>query len=240
MKIKIWAHRGYSYLYPDNTMLSFKKALSAGADGIECDIQKTHDNQFVIVHDSFIVSGNNKLYISKTTLEELRKIDLGYGEKIITLKELITFFPEGKTLDIELKSDTITENDCTEIFRIMKSTDKNLDYYICSFKLTLLNFFIKKHITVGYLTGFESFRDGFITILRNIKKIKGNYLSIPVLLFPPVICYITKFFVKALKLLGYRFNFWTVNSKRYLKRIKGLGNIIITDKVKEFVKILES
>lgn len=234
MKLKIWAHRGYSFLYPDNTMLAFIKALETGADGVECDIQKTKDNQFVVIHDPFIISGKKKYYISQTTLNELRKINLGKGEKIITLEELIDFYPEGKTLDIELKSDTISGKDCKDIYGIMQNTRKRLDYYICSFKLSLLVFFLKKGITTGYLTGYESLKDSIIYILRNIKKIKGNFLSVPVEIFPPILYPFTRLFIKVFKLFGFKFNFWTVNNRKYLKRIKGLGNIIITDKVEEF------
>ena len=37
----IFAHRGDSWFYPENTVLSFKKAIKAGCDGIELDVHKT-------------------------------------------------------------------------------------------------------------------------------------------------------------------------------------------------------
>jgi len=236
-KIKVWAHRGYSYLYPENTILSFKKAIDTGADGIECDIQKTKDGHFVVIHDPFIETDSGLLYISETTLQELKKIDLGSGEKLITLTELIKFFPEKITLDIEIKCDTITKNDCPDIYNIIKSTNKNIDYYICSFKISLLIFFIKKGMTVGFLTGPESLQDSILYIIRNIKKIKFNYLSIPIQAFFSILSPITRFVVKTFKLFGFKFNFWTVNNPEFLKNIKGLGNIVITDKVGDFVQI---
>ena len=48
---KLLAHRGYSAKYPENTLLAFKKAFEKKADGIECDLQKSKDNKFVIIHD---------------------------------------------------------------------------------------------------------------------------------------------------------------------------------------------
>ena len=36
-KMKIYAHRGYSGKYPENTMLAFEKAAETGCDGIELD-----------------------------------------------------------------------------------------------------------------------------------------------------------------------------------------------------------
>jgi glycerophosphoryl diester phosphodiesterase len=37
-------HRGYSSIYPENTILSMNKALAAGADGIEVDLAVSSDN----------------------------------------------------------------------------------------------------------------------------------------------------------------------------------------------------
>ena len=45
MKPKNFAHRGYSGKYPENTMLAFKKAVEAGADGIELDVQLSKEKR---------------------------------------------------------------------------------------------------------------------------------------------------------------------------------------------------
>ena len=47
----IYAHRGYSAKYPENTMLAFQKAEEVGADGIELDVQLTKDGEIVVIHD---------------------------------------------------------------------------------------------------------------------------------------------------------------------------------------------
>ena len=39
--MKIFAHRGFSGEYPENTMLAFRKAYETGCDGIELDVQLT-------------------------------------------------------------------------------------------------------------------------------------------------------------------------------------------------------
>ena len=42
--MKIWAHRGCSQMYPENTLLAFEKAAEIkGLTGIELDIQLTKD-----------------------------------------------------------------------------------------------------------------------------------------------------------------------------------------------------
>lgn len=49
---KVYGHRGMMGLYPENTLLSFEKALEAGADGLEIDVHMTKDGEFVVMHDA--------------------------------------------------------------------------------------------------------------------------------------------------------------------------------------------
>ena len=51
---QIIAHRGASYLAPENTLAAFRKAMEIGADGVEMDVQKTLDGGLVIHHDYII------------------------------------------------------------------------------------------------------------------------------------------------------------------------------------------
>ena len=82
MKPKNFAQRGYSGKYPENTMLAFKKAVEAGADGIELDVQLSKDNRIVICHDETVDrTTNGKGYIKDITLEELQKLDASAGYK---------------------------------------------------------------------------------------------------------------------------------------------------------------
>ena len=51
----IWAHRGCSQMYPENTLTAFKKAAEIdGLTGIELDIQLTKDGHLVVFHDETI------------------------------------------------------------------------------------------------------------------------------------------------------------------------------------------
>lgn len=76
MKSKVYAHRGYSGRYPENTMLAFREAEKTGCFGIELDVQLSKDGEVVIIHDETLDrtttgSGNVVDY----TLEELRKFN---------------------------------------------------------------------------------------------------------------------------------------------------------------------
>ena len=74
--MKVYAHRGYSGLYPENTMLAFEKAAETGCDGIELDVQLTKDGTVVVIHDETVdrtTWGTGR--VLDYTYEELRKLD---------------------------------------------------------------------------------------------------------------------------------------------------------------------
>ena len=72
---KIYAHRGFSEKYPENTMLAFRKAAELGVEGLEIDVHLTKDGELVVMHDENTVrtTGVNAL-IKDLTLEERRKV----------------------------------------------------------------------------------------------------------------------------------------------------------------------
>ena len=87
-------HRGYRARYPENTLLAFRQAFAAGADGIECDLQKTADGRYVVIHDpdTARVSGTGRA-INASRFEDLRLLDFGRGERIPELAELLNEIP---------------------------------------------------------------------------------------------------------------------------------------------------
>ena len=87
---QIFAHRGYSAKYPENTMLAFREAEKAGANGIELDVQLSKDGEVVVIHDEKVNrTTNGKGYVKDLTLKELQRFDAGYLMKTIVKKEPI-------------------------------------------------------------------------------------------------------------------------------------------------------
>lgn len=83
-QVKIWAHRGCSMAYPENTLLSFKKAAEIkGLTGIELDTQLTRDGEIVVIHDEYVdrtTDGRGR--VCDFTLEELRGLHItGSGQR---------------------------------------------------------------------------------------------------------------------------------------------------------------
>lgn len=110
---KNFAHRGFKASYPENTMLAFKKAVEAGADGIEFDVQLSKDGKVVIIHDETLnrVTGVQG-YVKDFNLDELKELNASINEEeefgfngIPTLKEYLDYIKDKNIItNIELKN----------------------------------------------------------------------------------------------------------------------------------------
>ncbi|QHJ70409.1 glycerophosphodiester phosphodiesterase [Planococcus halotolerans] len=112
--MRIYAHRGCSGTYPENTLAAFKAAAELPITGVEIDVHLTKDREIVVIHDEKVNrTTDGKGYIKDMTLSEVRKLDAGSwfsgefaGEKIPTLDEVFDIFQEtDHRLNIELKTD---------------------------------------------------------------------------------------------------------------------------------------
>ena len=50
--MKRLAHRGYSDLFPENTMSAFEQAVNSSFEGIETDVQMTKDGELCLLYTS--------------------------------------------------------------------------------------------------------------------------------------------------------------------------------------------
>ncbi|HSI69197.1 MAG TPA: glycerophosphodiester phosphodiesterase family protein [Gillisia sp.] len=110
----IIAHRGASYLAPENTIASVNRGFEL-AGAVEIDIHLTKDNKIVVIHDhttTRTAPGSN-FTINNTISDSLRTLDVGSwknptykGEQIPFLEEVFKVVPNDKTLVIEVKGDT--------------------------------------------------------------------------------------------------------------------------------------
>jgi glycerophosphoryl diester phosphodiesterase len=76
--LKITAHRGYSYVYPENATPAMRGAVEIGADSVEFDTRVTSDGYIVLMHDSSVDrTSDGTGSVSSMTLEELQQFDAG-------------------------------------------------------------------------------------------------------------------------------------------------------------------
>ncbi len=113
-KDNIWivGHRGVKALLPENTMISFQKAIDLKLNGIETDIHMTADGQLVLHHDEMLdrtTTGSGS--IQSYTYADLRKLDAGVkfaeefkGQYIPRLEELLERIDDPSFfLNVEMK-----------------------------------------------------------------------------------------------------------------------------------------
>lgn len=110
---KVFAHRGFSGNYPENTMLAYREAAKTGCAGIELDVQLSLDGEVVIIHDERLDRTTNGTGLVRSyTLEELQQFTANAAfdntvppQKIPTLREYFAFVKETDLLtNIEMKT----------------------------------------------------------------------------------------------------------------------------------------
>lgn len=214
-----YAHRGYSYRYPENTMLAFREAIRVGANGIELDVHKTKDNKLVVIHDekvdrTYFGTG----YVKDYTLEELRKLrnrDLLYTcSKYVYVPELEEVLDlirnKNIILNIEIKNNKINY-DCIEedIIKTIKSYGMIKQVIISSFNhMSLLKCKkICKGIKVGLL-----YSKNKRSIIEYAKKYNIEALH-------PSVKIIDENYIKIAHKNGLEINPYTIDSKEEMEQL---------------------
>ena len=237
----VLGHRGYRARFPENTLLAFREALRAGADGIECDVQKAADGRYVIIHDPGTgrVTGT-PLEVTRTPLEALKELDFGRGERIPLLEEMLQVLPPGAFLDLELKEETLLPEDSGRVADILDACRPRRNIMISSFDASLLIPFRALGFTVGYLVDEETARGGWVRFSKTLLQLKPHFLNLPVDLVDCLGSKKAGFIFRTLRLLGFRLLFWTVNSGARAASLAPYARIIVTDEVAEVVEALRS
>jgi glycerophosphoryl diester phosphodiesterase len=108
----LYAHRGASAEAPENTLAAFRRALAAGADGIELDVHLTRDGVPVVIHDDTLertTDGAGR--VAARSAAALQELDAGSwfaphfaAEALPTLEEVLRLFGGRLRLNLEVKA----------------------------------------------------------------------------------------------------------------------------------------
>ena len=101
-------HRGARGYKPENTLASFAHALALGCPWVELDVYAV-DGELLVIHDKSVDrTTNGSGLIRDMSLEELRRLDAGDGQKIPTLDEVVALIDQRCGINVELKGpDTV-------------------------------------------------------------------------------------------------------------------------------------
>lgn len=234
--VKNFAHRGFSGKYPENTLLAFQKAIEAGADGIELDVQLTKDGEIVIIHDETIDRTTDKKgNVVDFYYKDLKKIDASYiykGEfgfnKIPTLREYFELIENTNIItNIELKT-SINEYLGIEqkVFELIKEFHMEKRVIISSFNhYSILRMkAIAPKIKCGFLTESWIIDPGRYTREFRIECYHPHYAML------------TKEIVREIKSFDIEINTWTVNKEEEIRDLISKGVDILIGNYPDLTK----
>lgn len=238
--VEIIAHRGASYLAPENTMASVTLGWEKEAN-VEIDVHLSKDNSIVVIHDASTkrITGTD-LKVRETISEELRKLDYGSfkgekfaGEQIPFLDDVLKAIPPGRKLYVEIKCGK-------EILPFLRQSitesGRKSQIVIIGFDLEVVT--SSKHLVdvpTYWLRGTKKDKETDEWIphdskLVQIAKDRGldgldvHYAGV------------TKEFVDAVKAAGQKLYVWTVDDPEEAKRLIRLGVAGITTNRPEWLR----
>lgn len=207
-------HRGAPGYEPENTLASFRKAMELGVDMIELDVYVCASGELVVFHDDTLLRmAGVPGMVYRQDLSYLQKLDLGKGEGIPTLEQVIELVSGKTAINIELKGKSTAEPVSRMIRSALKSGKWNIEHFLISSfdhqQLLEYRSFDKK-ARIGILSEKKKF--DYLPLARELKAYSAH----------PGTGHITPGLVEKLHDAGLKVMVWTANSYsdiRYLKKI---------------------
>lgn len=101
------AHRGASALAPENTLAAIRRAIELGATWVEVDVQAGADGLVVIHDDTLERTTNGHGLVATHTVDALRALDAGHGERIPLPQEVLELCRGRCAVNLELKGPNV-------------------------------------------------------------------------------------------------------------------------------------
>lgn len=223
-RITITAHRGFSAMYPENTLMAIERAIEVHADVVEFDIRITSNNAFVVIHDpnTLRTTGVNAL-VSQSTLYELTQLQAGLWkgrtfaqERIPSLEEVLALTYRRVILNIDLKFSPQQSNMVEQLIHLIESMDMQYQVIltstckVCLHRAKALN---------------PNIQTGLITNRITPTLLQDPYLDI----ISMHSLFVDQRVVRQVHAANKLIKVWTVNDRSEIRRVSALGvNNIIT------------
>lgn len=224
-RVEVTAHRGYSAMYPENTIPAFKGAIEIGAEWIELDVQETADGEVVVMHDSNLkrTTGVDK-EIWQVDYDEIRDLDNGswfdakyQAVNIPTLEEVLKVCWGKIRLNIEIKPTGHEKNLENRVVELLEEYHMTDTCVVSSMKYESLEKVKKANpdVVTAYITSVSY---GNFTELECADGYSVESMMV------------TQSFVNSAHKAGKEVYVWTVNSENTLGRVIDMGvDKVITD-----------
>lgn len=215
-------HRGAAGTHPENTMVSFHRAVELGAHGVEFDVHRTMDGQLVVIHDAAVDrTTNGSGLVMAMSLAEIQALDAGVkkgaeyaGERVPTLRALIRETPPELFLFLELKAGSVHYPGIEEeILAVLREEGAMNRVQISSFDHQGLKRIhqLEPGLPLGML-----FASNLLDPVALAREIGCDAIH-------PPWEWVTEEMVEKAHAAGLKVNTWTVNHPFAIARVKHLG-----------------
>ncbi|MDE5772221.1 MAG: glycerophosphoryl diester phosphodiesterase membrane domain-containing protein [Ruminococcus sp.] len=238
-KTQVTAHRGFSYIAPENTLYAFESAVETGADYIELDVQLTADKQLVVFHDKTIDrTTDGKGELSKYTYDELQEFSAGswYGKngefddaKIMLFSDVLETVGNDIMLNIEIKNHGNVKETAEKTVELIEEYNIEKSCYVTSFSYSALKTVKKLNpkIKTGLIANVASSTS--FSQLKYIDAVSLNYI------------FVNQSIVNMAHQNGKRVFVWTVDRPSDMKHMIAMGvDNIITNRPDRTLEIVDS
>ncbi|HEX6274722.1 MAG TPA: glycerophosphodiester phosphodiesterase [Polyangiaceae bacterium] len=237
----VYAHRGASLERPENTLVSFQRALELGADALETDVHLTADGAVVACHDPHgeRVAGVSGV-IERSSLVEVQRWDAGYafvdargerpfmgqGHRVPTLEQILGELPKVR-VNVDLKART--PELVGRFVEVVRRHDAEERVVAASFHRGPL----RRLRDAGWRGEFSRARVQFVGAWLVPRFLRRDYppgtrAQIPTHVGPFSLA--TPRLLAKFRALGLRVDYWTINDPNEAKRLVALGaDGIMTD-----------
>jgi len=227
--IELYAHRGSPEKAPENTIVSFKRAIREKAKWIELDVRKGKKKHLYVVHDDNLqrIAGNN-ISLKKANFTEIRKVRLGSKDERVPLLEEVLLLAKDTDimLNIELKEKHL-EREIVDM----------IEHYEMSSQIIISSFF---NLPLLVLADYRPKLKTALLIDEPPADLKAQLMETKVNYLHPNIDHLTDETVKIARSLRKKINPFTVNTKKDLKKaLQYKVHGIFTNRVTYMRKLLK-
>lgn len=204
-------------------MAAFRRAIADGADGVELDVRRCGSGELVVVHDPDLEGDP----IGALSLAEIRARDLGGGERVPVLDEVLDLARGGRFMvNIELKTNGSRGNEVAgELCRRLSQRSLSGASHL------LVSSFDPRALAIVRLRA-PRLATGLLFGSKQRRLLRSGLLALPLCTSAvhPELRLVGPRFVKVWHRLGRAVNVWTVDDPASLRRLRDLGvDAIITN-----------
>lgn len=183
----ICGHRGFSSVYPENTLIAFEEAAKLGVEMVELDISMSKDGVPMLFHDDYLDQKTTPLkgHIGDYTREELRQVRIGSklgmeDQPLATLEEFLQAFQKypNIVLNVDLKPDENIEGLVLPVLKMLRDYGYEDRIIINSLDGNITKYLHENYdyIVVGPPEGYSKY--------NQIPGLDGTYATLDALCMP--------------------------------------------------------